>query len=102
MMIRTRHARQPKPFAATGSRLRVAVMGCGYWGPNLIRNLNACRRTRVAAVCEPDAGRLRRAKELAPCARLYRQPESVFADPGIEAVVVATPAVPVNGVAVAA
>jgi predicted dehydrogenase len=92
MMLRTKNARQSKPIATPGSRLRVAVMGCGYWGPNLIRNFNACRRTCVAALCETDAGRLRRVKELAPRARLYRRPESVFSDPEIEAVVIATPA----------
>jgi predicted dehydrogenase len=75
-----------------GSRLPVAVLGCGYWGPNLIRNFNTCRRTRVAAICEPDARRLRRVKELAPLARLYQKPESVFADPDVRAVVIATPA----------
>jgi len=92
MMIRTKNARQPKASGMAHSRLPVAVMGCGYWGPNLIRNFNACRRTRVAAVCERDADRLRRVKELAPRARLYQRPESVFDDPDIEAVVIATPA----------
>jgi predicted dehydrogenase len=91
-MIRIKNARQPKPSGTVNSQLRVAVMGCGYWGPNLIRNFNACRRTRVAAVCDRDAGRLRRARQLAPRARLYQRPESVFADPDIEAVVIATPA----------
>jgi predicted dehydrogenase len=74
-----------------GSRLPVAVLGCGYWGPNLIRNFNTCRRTRVAAVCETDAGRLRRVKDLAPRARLYQRPELVFADQEVQAVVIATP-----------
>jgi predicted dehydrogenase len=90
-MIRIKNAGQPKVLATTGSRLPVAVLGCGYWGPNLIRNFNACRRTRVAALCEPDAGRLRRVKELSPRARLYQRPESVFADQGVQAVVIATP-----------
>jgi predicted dehydrogenase len=91
-MIKTMKARQPQGLGMAGSRLPVAVLGCGYWGPNLIRNFNACRRTRVAALCDPDVGRLRRVKELAPRARLYQRPESVFADLDIEAVVIATPA----------
>jgi predicted dehydrogenase len=40
-------------------RLRVGLIGYGYWGPNLIRNFAACPLTEVAAVC--DAGPARRA-----------------------------------------
>ncbi len=39
-------------------RMPVAVVGCGYWGPNLIRNFHASPRFRVAAMVDPDPGRL--------------------------------------------
>ena len=39
-------------------RLRVGVIGCGYWGPNLIRNFSACPLTEVAAVCDASPTRL--------------------------------------------
>jgi len=38
----------------------VAVIGCGYWGPNLVRNFSVCADTRVVAVCDKDVGRLKR------------------------------------------
>lgn len=72
-------------------RLRVGVVGCGYWGPNLIRNLNACPATRVVMVCDRDPGRLERARALAPWARAADEAEQVLADPEVEAVVIATP-----------
>ncbi len=40
------------------SRIKVAVIGCGYWGPNLIRNFSACPRTDLVAVCDADRDRL--------------------------------------------
>ena len=36
----------------------IAVVGCGYWGPNLIRNFGALEQVRVKYVCDLDADRL--------------------------------------------
>lgn len=38
----------------------VAVVGCGYWGPNLIRNFRSLPECRVAAVCDVDEEQLAR------------------------------------------
>ena len=50
-------------------RVRVGVIGCGYWGPNVIRNLAACPKTELVAICDanphaihgttPTGGRIR-------------------------------------------
>lgn len=40
------------------SKLRVAVVGAGYWGPNLIRNFSACPLTEVVAICDANPQRL--------------------------------------------
>jgi predicted dehydrogenase len=82
-----RQEQQPVP----GAPVRVAVVGCGYWGPNLIRNLVSCPATQVAAVCDRDAARLQRARELAPCARALTDFDAVLADDAVEAVAIATP-----------
>jgi predicted dehydrogenase len=39
-------------------KIRVGIIGCGYWGPNLIRNFASCPLTEVAAVCETNPTRL--------------------------------------------
>ena len=38
----------------------VGLIGCGYWGPNLVRNFSLSERTRVAMVCDRDAEALAR------------------------------------------
>ncbi len=46
--------------------LNIAVVGCGYWGPNLIRNFNALPDCRVRYVCDKDQKRLAHMKQLYP------------------------------------
>jgi predicted dehydrogenase len=38
--------------------LSVGIIGCGYWGPNLIRNFSGCPHTEVAAICDASPARL--------------------------------------------
>src|SRR5437899_23130 len=40
------------------SKIRVGIIGCGYWGPNLIRNFSSCGTTEVVAVCDSSPTRL--------------------------------------------
>jgi predicted dehydrogenase len=40
------------------SKLRIGIVGAGYWGPNLVRNFSACPLTEVAAVCDASPARL--------------------------------------------
>src|SRR5262245_63394736 len=39
------------------SKIRVAIIGYGYWGPNLLRNFSSCPETEVVAVCEASQTR---------------------------------------------
>jgi predicted dehydrogenase/acetyltransferase-like isoleucine patch superfamily enzyme len=71
-----------------GDVARVAVVGCGYWGKNLVRNF--ARLGALAAICDPDPGAAGR------CAQEFRSrvaawPE-LLADRGISAVAIAAPA----------
>jgi predicted dehydrogenase len=38
----------------------IAVVGAGYWGPNLVRNTLQSPATRLTAVCDSDLARARR------------------------------------------
>ncbi len=40
------------------TKIRVGLIGYGYWGPNLLRNFLACPATEVAAVCDASPARL--------------------------------------------
>jgi predicted dehydrogenase len=72
-------------------KVKVAVIGCGYWGPNLIRNFSTCKKTELVAVCDRDPVRLECGLELNPRARGFDDFDKVLADPSIEAIAIATP-----------
>ncbi len=70
--------------------LGVAVIGAGYWGPNLVRNFGASPHWNLRLVCDLD---LDRARAVAgPHVDVTDEVASVLADPSIDAVAIATPA----------
>ncbi|MDH4202744.1 MAG: Gfo/Idh/MocA family oxidoreductase [Phycisphaerae bacterium] len=71
--------------------INIAVVGCGYWGPNLIRNFETLEESRVKMVCDLDAGRLVNMKRLYPNAETTSDFEQVLNDDQIKAVVIALP-----------
>ena len=70
---------------------RIAVIGLGHWGTNLVRNVSALG----ALVGMSDTAEAARTKFAAayPEVRMYPSPDAVLADPAIEAVMIASPAV---------
>ncbi len=70
----------------------VAVIGAGYWGPNLIRNLQAHPEWDLRWVCDLDAERAQRVVGHAPGVRVTTSLDDVLDDPEVIAVAVATPA----------
>jgi predicted dehydrogenase len=71
--------------------LRVGVVGCGYWGPNLIRNFNQLRESEVIACADLAEGRLAHMKTLYPHVETTRDYGDLVRSSNIDAVVVATP-----------
>jgi predicted dehydrogenase len=69
---------------------QIAVLGCGYWGRNLVRNFQAAGA--LATVCDSSADGRELAGRLAPEAKIAAVAEDVFEDDAITGVVVATPA----------
>ncbi len=70
---------------------RVAVVGCGYWGRNVVRNFQALGA--LAAVVDPTPAGQASARELAPGADVHASLEPVLGRADIAAVVLATPAI---------
>jgi predicted dehydrogenase len=68
----------------------VAVLGCGYWGRNLVRNFETLEA--LAMVCDTTAEGRALAERLAPGARIVDAVDAVWRDPSISGVVIATPA----------
>jgi predicted dehydrogenase len=71
--------------------LRVGVIGCGYWGPNLIRNFSQINRTNVLRIADLDTKRLDRMKNLYPEVQTTTDYKDIINDPDIDIVAVATP-----------
>ena len=71
--------------------IRVAVIGAGQWGPNLIRNFHDKQASEVAWIIDRDETRLAQVRARFADVRLGTDAATAFADPGVEAVVVATP-----------
>ncbi|MBK8127272.1 MAG: Gfo/Idh/MocA family oxidoreductase [Elusimicrobia bacterium] len=68
----------------------VAVIGCGYWGQNLVRNFHALGALR--AVAEADADRRAQFAPQYPGVAFVADVGDALADPAVTAVAVATPA----------
>jgi predicted dehydrogenase len=71
--------------------MRVGVIGCGYWGPNLIRNFNGLPDVELVAIADLDPKRLEQVGLLYPSTVKTTNHREIIEDPSIDAVVVATP-----------
>lgn len=72
--------------------LRVAVIGAGYWGPNLIRNFLSSDRTDLRWVCDLDSSRAKSALGAHTLVKVTADVHEVLDDDSVEAVAIATPA----------
>src|SRR5580704_9368798 len=71
--------------------LGVAVVGAGYWGPNLVRNFYSSDDWSVRCVIEPDRGRRERLTRFYPSIAGYAEIDAALEDPRVDAVALATP-----------
>lgn len=70
----------------------VAMLGLGYWGPNLVRNLVSLENVKVVALCDLDVKRAEIfRRRLCPDARVGGEYHLLADDPQVDAVVIATP-----------
>ncbi|HSC90583.1 MAG TPA: Gfo/Idh/MocA family oxidoreductase [Gaiellaceae bacterium] len=82
--------------------VRVAVVGLGYWGPNLLRNLNELAEAEPVWVCDLREDALASMTKRYPAVRGTTSYADVLADPDVDAVVIATPVTSHFGLATAA
>jgi len=71
--------------------IRVGVIGCGYWGPNLIRNFMMCPEAELVWACDLDDKRIERALSPYPGVKRTTNLGDVLADDGVDAIAIATP-----------
>jgi predicted dehydrogenase len=71
--------------------IRVGVIGYGYWGPNIVRNLHGLDSTRAEMVCDMSPKALARVRKAYPGIKAVSDPNEVLRSPDIDAVAVITP-----------
>lgn len=89
-------ASSPKKAGAADAAertVRLAVIGCGDWGKNLVREFYQSPQAELVYCCDTREERLTGIQRSFPKVRGVTAVDSVFSDESIEAVVVATPAI---------
>jgi predicted dehydrogenase len=71
--------------------MKIAVIGCGYWGPNLVRNYIQSNKVQELICCDLDPKRLARMKNLYPTVTTIADYKELFDMPDLEGVAIATP-----------
>jgi predicted dehydrogenase len=90
-MQRTNNSRDSKGMIKVrDTDLRFGVIGWGYWGPKIARNLDSLSHASVAMVADMDAFRLADASRNLPFVQTVTQAEDVF-NSDVDGVVIATP-----------
>jgi UDP-2-acetamido-3-amino-2,3-dideoxy-glucuronate N-acetyltransferase len=69
----------------------IAVVGCGYWGQNLVRNF--AELGSLYTICDSEPKVLKQSESLYPDVNTAKDYSQVLADPNIQGIVIATPAV---------
>jgi predicted dehydrogenase len=73
------------------SLINIGVIGCGYWGPNLLRNFAENESAQLRWICDLDEQRLASMSRRYPMAQTTTDYRTVVNDPAVDAVAVVTP-----------
>jgi predicted dehydrogenase len=71
--------------------LNVGVIGYGYWGPNIVRNLQGLNSVKVAGICDKSEASLQRAKRAYPSVPVTTDCSEMILSPDVDAVAIVTP-----------
>jgi predicted dehydrogenase len=71
--------------------MKIAVIGCGYWGPNLVRNYIQSNKVQELICCDLDPKRLARMKNLYPTVTTIADYKGLLDIPDLDGVAIATP-----------
>src|SRR5437870_8004677 len=69
----------------------IGVIGCGYWGPNLLRNFAENEAAQLRLICDLDDARLAAMGRRYPAARATNDYQNLLADSELDAVAIVTP-----------
>lgn len=75
----------------TSNAVKVLMVGYGYWGPNLLRNLDANEKCELVGLCDPRKDACEKAVQKFPYLKTFEDYETALKQSGADAVVIATP-----------
>ena len=73
------------------SMVKFGVIGYGYWGPNVVRNLQSITGAEVASVCDKSSASRRRAHKTNPHIYVTADTAEILSSPEIDAIAIITP-----------
>jgi len=71
-------------------QIRVGVVGCGYWGPNLVRNFKSLADCSLEMMCDVSDQRLKHLRSIYPDVKGEREFDHLLNGAGLDAIVIAT------------
>jgi predicted dehydrogenase len=71
-------------------QIKVGVVGCGYWGPNLVRNFKSLSNCSLEMMCDLSEQRLKHLRSLYPDVKGEKDFDHLLNGAGLDAVVIAT------------
>jgi len=71
--------------------INIAIIGCGYWGSNLIRVFAQSEQINLHTCCDLDESKLKKVKMIYPYINITSNYQEVITNPEIHAVIIATP-----------
>ena len=71
--------------------VKIAVIGCGYWGPNLIRNFSQIDSTELYYVCDVDEKKMAPLKKTYPSLKTTTDYKEILKNKEVDAVAIAVP-----------
>lgn len=75
----------------TNKTIKIGIIGCGYWGPNLIRNFVSTPGCEMAGIADINKERLDKINRLYPFLKIFADPIKMLKELEIDAVVIVTP-----------
>jgi predicted dehydrogenase len=85
------YASLPAPSPVSRDTIRFGVIGYGYWGPNVVRNLHSIEGSHLVSICDQSASALKRAKQIYPGVEMTKNSADVLTSTDIDAVAIVTP-----------
>ena len=79
------------PESRSEVMVKFGVVGYGYWGPNVVRNLDRLDETKVVAVCDKSSAARRKVAKAYPDVLVTGDPTELTTSPEIDAIAVVTP-----------